>query len=68
MSEMGVDVVRVSPQAYHTPKILGLFRDAMEGRIAPADALAQMAKLMPDAPVDGYWHGKPGVEQSAAAA
>jgi collagenase-like PrtC family protease len=65
MRELGVDVVRVSPQAYHTPKVLNLFREAMEGRVAPGTALEQMAKLMPDAPVDGYWHGRPGVEQSA---
>lgn len=65
MRKLGVEVVRVSPQAYHTARILSLFREAMEGRVTPAAALDGMAKLMPDAPVDGYWHGKPGVEQSA---
>jgi O2-independent ubiquinone biosynthesis protein UbiV len=60
LRDAGVDVVRVSPQAYHTPKILHLFREAMEQRLSPP--LAQMEKLMPEAPCNGYWHGKPGLE------
>ena len=64
MAELGVDVVRVSPQAFHTVKILQLFREAMEGRLAPEAALQQMNRLMPGAPCDGYWHGKPGIEQT----
>ena len=58
----GVDVVRVSPQAYHMGKILHLFRECMEQRLSPALALTQMEKLMPEAPCNGYWHGKPGLE------
>jgi hypothetical protein len=34
----------------------------MEQRLSPALALAQMEKLMPEAPCNGYWHGKPGLE------
>ena len=62
LQDAGVDVVRVSPQAYHSGKILQLFRACMEQRLAPALALAQMEKLMPEAPCNGYWHGKPGLE------
>jgi len=62
LREAGVDVVRVSPQAYHMGKILHLFRECMEQRLSPALALAQMEKLMPEAPCNGYWHGKPGLE------
>lgn len=67
MRDMGVDIVRLSPQAFHTPRIIKLYRDCLEGRISPQDALLQMKKLMPSAAVDGYWHGKPGIEQAAAA-
>jgi collagenase-like PrtC family protease len=58
----GVDVVRISPQAYHSGKILHLFREVMERRLSPALALAQMEKLMPELPCNGYWHGKPGLD------
>lgn len=62
LQEAGVDIVRVSPQAYHSGKILQLFHECMEQRLSPALALTQMEKLMPEAPCNGYWHGKPGLE------
>ena len=62
MRGMGVDVARISPQAFHTPRIVKLFRECLEGRLPPATALQQMKKLMPGEAVDGYWHGKPGIE------
>jgi collagenase-like PrtC family protease len=58
-----VDILRVSPQAFHTPRILQLFRDCIEGQSTPQQALQAMQKLMPEAACDGYWHGKPGLEQ-----
>ncbi|MBS4096544.1 MAG: U32 family peptidase [Sulfuricella sp.] len=63
MRDMGVDIVRISPQAFHTTRIVKLFRDCLEGQIPAATALQQMQKLMPSEAVDGYWHGKPGIEQ-----
>lgn len=62
MRTTGVDVVRISPQAYHTEKILHLFRETLEQRIPPSLALLQMEKLMPELPCNGYWHGKPGLD------
>ena len=62
MRAAGVDVVRISPQAYHTEKILHLFRETLEQRIPPSLALTQMEKLMPELPCNGYWHGKPGLD------
>lgn len=58
----GVDVVRISPQAYHTERILHLFRETLEQRLPPSLALSQMEKLMPELPCNGYWHGKPGLD------
>lgn len=62
LQEAGVDILRVSPQAFHTPRILQLFSDCLAGKNTPQQALQQMAKLMPEAACDGYWHGKPGLE------
>ena len=58
-----VDILRISPQAFHTPRILQLFRDAIDGEITPRQALKSMHKLMPEAACDGYWHGKPGLDR-----
>ncbi|MDO8294565.1 MAG: U32 family peptidase [Gallionella sp.] len=62
LQDAGIDVVRVSPQAHHTGEILRLFREGMEQRLAPAQALAQIEGLMPAASCNGYWHGKPGLD------
>jgi len=64
----GVDVVRVSPQAFFTAKILKLFHEVMDKRLPAQAAKQQMTKLMPDQTCDGYWHGRPGIEQSYLAA
>jgi collagenase-like PrtC family protease len=62
LHHVGVDVVRVSPQAYHMSKILHLFRECLEQRTPASLALAQMEKLMPEIPCNGYWYGKPGLD------
>lgn len=61
MEAMGVDVMRISPQAQHTDAIVALFDRARLGQIGSAQAQAGLAPLMPAAPCDGYWHGKPGM-------
>ena len=66
MSEMGVDVARISPQAKDTDRIVALFRDVIDQKISGADALQQMEPLMPDQPCNGYWHGKPGLDRMVA--
>ena len=63
LRDAAVDILRISPQAFHTPRILQSFRDAMDGEITPRQALQSMHKLMPEAACDGYWHGKPGLER-----
>jgi len=66
MREVGVDVVRISPQAQHTGRIAALFRDVIDNKLSGADALRQMEALMPDQPCNGYWHGKPGLDRMVA--
>jgi collagenase-like PrtC family protease len=64
MRETGVDVVRVSPQSAHTVGILGQFRAVLDDPATAPQAAQRMAALMPDQPCDGYWFGRPGIEQS----
>ncbi len=66
MAALGVDVVRISPQAQHTESVIALFHAVASGALASAEAMARMAPLMPDSACDGYWHGKPGLEAIAA--
>jgi len=63
MEQLGVDVVRVSPQPFHTEKILALFRQRLDRNLSGSEAGQQMAQLMPDEACDGYWHDRPGIEQ-----
>lgn len=64
MRASGVDIVRISPQAFHTLKVIDVFRECLDGRLAAGAAAQQMSKLMPAQSCDGYWHGRPGLEQS----
>lgn len=66
MRAMGVDVVRLSPQSNNMPAVLALVRAALDGALAPGEAAARMAPLMPAEACDGFWHGRPGLERIAA--
>lgn len=59
---LGVDVLRISPQARHTEKIIQLFRDVAARTLTAADGLQQMQPWMPEKSCNGYWYGKPGLE------
>ncbi|MFZ1539039.1 MAG: U32 family peptidase [Chromatiaceae bacterium] len=61
------ELLRISPQGAHTLEIINLFRSALEGRLTPAAALDISRDYMPEAPCNGFWHGRPGVEQYVAA-
>lgn len=61
------ELLRISPQGAHTLEILNLFRSALEGSLTPALALDTSRDYMPEAPCNGFWHGRPGVEQYVAA-
>jgi collagenase-like PrtC family protease len=57
LRDLGVDVVRVSPQSINMPAIIESFRDRCAGRSgAPLEGL----RIAP--PCNGYWHGVPGME------
>jgi collagenase-like PrtC family protease len=65
MAQMGVDVVRISPQSQDTGAVIDLF-DAVRRGAQDADAAQTLlAPLMPAPGCDGYWFGKPGLELHA---
>ena len=60
MQQMGVDVVRVSPQSHHMAEVLNAFSGVLRGRYSVAAAQQQLAQL-PHATCNGYWFGQPGM-------
>lgn len=68
MREMGVDVVRLSPQSQNMAEIVAVFDAARQRTLAPQDALARLQPLMPAEGCNGYWHGQPGLDQVATTA
>ncbi|MHB1677184.1 MAG: ubiquinone anaerobic biosynthesis protein UbiV [Sulfuriferula sp.] len=67
LRKMGVDVLRISPQIEHTAEIVSHFRTGMDQTCHSPTALQQMEKFAPDGICDGYWQGRAGLEQGAAA-
>ena len=63
----GVDVLRISPQSRNSAEIVGLFHEVLTQQTSAPDAMQSMLSMMPDQPCNGYWYGKPGMEQLAAA-
>lgn len=63
----GLDILRISPQGEHTAEVIDLFRQALAGTLPPAEALRNARPLLPEAPCNGFWHGRPGVEQLVTA-
>ncbi len=61
LSDAGIDVLRLSPQARNMHRVVDIFRALADGDIQPAQAPAQLDRLMPAAPCDGYWLGKAGM-------
>lgn len=59
LRELGVNTLRLSPQSQHMGRVVQAFHAALEG---DASQTAALACLMPGKPVDGYWHGKAGLE------
>jgi collagenase-like PrtC family protease len=59
LAELGVASLRLSPQSRHMGHVVEAFSAALAGEGAAADALA---RVMPGPAVDGYWHGRAGIE------
>jgi len=61
LGDLGVDVLRISPQSRHTVAIIETFHSALQDPAAAARAAAKLGAYMPCGPCDGYWHGDAGM-------
>lgn len=64
--DMGVDVLRISPQSQNTTEIIALFKQVIDQQLTGVQALEKITPLMPAGSCNGYWYGKPGLEQWVA--
>lgn len=68
MQSLGVDVVRISPQANHTDKVVEIFARCLAGELDPQVGAGRLERLMPVGSCNGYWFGEAGMERRAQAA
>lgn len=62
LADMGVDVLRLSPQSQHMEEVVNGFRAVLEGSENAAQVHARLQPRMPAAPCNGYWYGRPGLD------
>ncbi len=61
LRELGVASLRLSPQSRHMGRVVDAFWAALAGEDGAAEKLA---RVMPGPAVDGYWHGRAGLESA----
>ncbi|MBK1640929.1 U32 family peptidase [Chromatium okenii] len=61
VTQMGVELLRISPQSTHTADIVRVFADTLAGKLTAADGTAQLRAWCPNTLSDGYWTGKAGI-------
>lgn len=63
LRQMGVDALRLSPQSQHMEKIVAIWKDCIDNKMAGSDALAHLTELNGGEPFcSGYFYGKPGLD------
>jgi collagenase-like PrtC family protease len=62
MTQLGVDVARLSPQSCNMAEIIAAFDAARSGALQPRAAAEAISPLLPSEACNGYWYGKPGLE------
>ena len=61
LRELGVDVVRLSPQSQNMELIITAFHDVIEGDVSPEEAQAWLSAVVGNEFCNGYWFGEPGM-------
>lgn len=66
LADLGVDVLRISPQSEHSLEIIDIFANCRNDTLSLVDGTKQLEALMPTGPCDGYWTGDAGLTVSAS--
>ena len=62
MRDLGVDVLRISPQPRQTETVLNAFAACLDGNGNPSARSVGLEGLAPHGFADGYWRGRAGME------
>lgn len=63
LRQMGVDVIRLSPQSQHMPEMVAIWKACLDGRMAGSEAMVRLQALNQGEPFcNGYFYGRPGLE------
>lgn len=60
MQQLGVKMLRISPQAEHTARIIELHAACLQEQVNVEEAVAELQALALGELIDGYWRGVPG--------
>jgi len=63
LAQLGVTVARISPQAQQTAAVIDVFRRCLDGALTPQAAWQATREVLADDLCNGFWHGRPGLEQ-----
>lgn len=66
--EIGVDLLRLSPQSRDMARIVDLFARVVRRELAPGEAQRGLDAAASAMTCDGYWHGHAGLERVAGSA
>lgn len=62
MENMGVALLRLSPQSEHMSEIIAQFRGCLDGKLEPGATWDTLRTLELAEPCNGFWYGKPGLD------
>ncbi len=63
LKSLGVDVVRVSPQSSASGEVIARFREVLDGALTWQQGYARLPHAAEARYCDGFWHGRPALEQ-----
>lgn len=66
VAQLGVELLRISPQSSHTAEIVKVFADALTGDLDLDQGLARLREWCPSGLSDGYWSGRAGIASGTA--
>ncbi|MEO5342737.1 MAG: U32 family peptidase [Gammaproteobacteria bacterium SHHR-1] len=61
--QLGVDVLRLSPQSSQTGRVIRAFRQALDHPQQAAELAQGLQPIMPGGACNGYWHGRAGIQK-----
>ena len=65
--DLGIDVLRISPQSKGTEQIIDVFDNCLRGKLLVSDAEKKLQQYILTGECDGYWQGQAGMNEPTTA-